>query len=868
MGSGWRLSRGLCVLITALVLISALSHLAPQPAHAATSLHYLFGSGSATGGNRITLRVELTKPAPATGKRVALTSSHESIPVPTSVKVPGGETELTFTVSTKPVAQDVGVTLTARVGTVIKSRVVVIKAPMLSGLSVQSRIRAGGVGKVTVLLSGKAPAQGVMVELESNRPSILAVPATAIVTAGRTSVSLTVAAELVSDDVTVRVTARLDGDTRTRSTIVRNYGDQIDSTATATSTATETSTVTPSPSSTTTIQASTATASSTPSPTSTATQTATATLSPADMLSVTLISGSATVFKGDMVTFEVCLTQSPVASEFLSFSSNNPTVAYDAGVSPSQWLVPAGSSGHALCTTVSITGRTDSPDPQGVGEVNLRVNWDGVDILSEAITFLAIPPTATETTIPSATATHSATPDPTSTSTSTLTPTSTETVTTNPSATSTETAQPTATSTTSATPTETQVPTATSTATPVPTDTPTATTEPTVTATAKATNTETPALTSTSTPTATWTPEPTSTPTQTATFAPSATATATATATHIATAVPGEPLTIALTGGDTVVERGATVTFRACVLTAPASVNFSTTDSSVVLDEAIVVVGSIEPPGLWIVPVGATGSGLCTDVQMTGRTDGTELTGIGQVQLRGNLNAVYYLADVVTYIAPPTPTPTETSIPTASATATASSTPTQTPTSTSTATQTPSQTSTPIATSTEVPTSTPTDVPTSTQTPTPEPTATSTPVPTATNTPQPTATVTSTATDTATTVPAEPLTITLTSGDIVVPRGSTVTFRVCVLTAPAFVNFSSNNPSVVLDEDIVVVGSSEPVGQWVVPAGASGAQLCAEVQMTGRTEGPGQAGIGEVQLRGNLNGTSYLSDMITFVAEP
>jgi hypothetical protein len=117
-------------------------------------------------------------------------------------------------------------------------------------------------------------------------------------------------------------------------------------------------------------------------------------------------------------------------------------------------------------------------------------------------------------------------------------------------------------------------------------------------------------------------------------------------------------------------------------------------------------------------------------------------------------------------------------------------------------------------------------------------------------------------------VPAEPLTITLTSGDIVVPRGSTVTFRVCVLTAPAFVNFSSNNPSVVLDEDIVVVGSSEPVGQWVVPAGASGAELCAEVQMTGRTEGPGQAGIGEVQLRGNLNGTSYLSDMITFVAEP
>src|SRR4051794_16537022 len=101
-----------------------------QPAHHLDGphVHFLFGSGSATGGRRITLRVELTSPAPAGGVAVRLTSDRpEIIPLPDTIEVPGGATEREFHVTTNAVSSDTYVRVSAGYGGVTKGREVLVK---------------------------------------------------------------------------------------------------------------------------------------------------------------------------------------------------------------------------------------------------------------------------------------------------------------------------------------------------------------------------------------------------------------------------------------------------------------------------------------------------------------------------------------------------------------------------------------------------------------------------------------------------------------------------------------------------------------------------------------------------------------------
>ena len=149
-------------------------------------------------------------------------------------------------------------------------------------------------------------------------------------------------------------------------------------------------------------------------------------------------------------------------------------------------------------------------------------------------------PTSTETPTPTATVepTPTDTPIPTSTETPTPTPTDTPvpTSTETPTPTPTDTPVPTSTETPTPTPTDTPIPTATNTPTPTPTDTPipTSTETPTPTATVEPTPTDTPTPTSTETPT----PTPTDTPVPTATIEPTPTSTPIPTSTPVPSPTP------------------------------------------------------------------------------------------------------------------------------------------------------------------------------------------------------------------------------------------------------------------------------------------------------------------------------------------
>ncbi|HQY31254.1 MAG TPA: hypothetical protein PK691_08210, partial [Thermomicrobiales bacterium] len=276
-----RLVRGSFVVLMAL----GLTGLGTVPSRAETdgALHFLFGSGSATGGRRITLRVELAAPAPSGGVDVALSASDDAINVPDSVHVGTGEIDKEFTVGTNPVAADTNVTVSAMLDGSTKSRVVLIKAPVLSSLGLQTVMRHGGVGKVIVRLSGLAPAGGFDVTALTDPSGHLLLDTELTVPAGAAKLSLkvpayiTLAAPAADDsmpDLPISVSVSSGTTTLTKTTIIRDFGDAPRPTPTFTTTPADTPTSTDTATAT---DTATVTATSTATDTATVTQTATAT---------------------------------------------------------------------------------------------------------------------------------------------------------------------------------------------------------------------------------------------------------------------------------------------------------------------------------------------------------------------------------------------------------------------------------------------------------------------------------------------------------------------------------------------------------------------------------------------------------------
>jgi hypothetical protein len=347
---------------------------------------FLFGSGSTTGGRFVTLRVELTAPAPAGGAEVALASERpDVVPLPASVTVPAGQTQETVRVETVAVEQTVHVRVSAAYGGTTRGREVLVKEPDLRVLYAQTVIRGGGQGKLTVCLTGEAYAGGVVVTLASSDPATLAVPATATIAAGRACVSVNAAAAEVTTDTAVRVTAGFDGATVADDTIVRDFPVPVSPTVTATSTATATATPVPA------------------------------------AVSITVL-GGVPVASGGVVTFEVCLTAggaAPYTVDFDSSASGKATADAEAAT-----LEAVGECEETTLTdVVGGTGATG-------GQARLQVLLDGAVIAESGnILFPGDPPTPTATSTSTATATATSTTTSTATATNTATATSTPTAT-------------------------------------------------------------------------------------------------------------------------------------------------------------------------------------------------------------------------------------------------------------------------------------------------------------------------------------------------------------------------------------------------------------------------------------------------------
>ena len=385
-----------------LVVVACLLALVGLPfstsdAGAASTLTRLAASGSATGGRYVTIRAELSGPAPAGGATVQLSANSPLIPVPASILVPAGATQETIQVKTVPTLTTTDVTITARFGGVTKTRVITVKEPVLSSMYVQSVIRAGGNGRITVRISGNAPEGGIVVNVKSNRPSILPLPGDVTIPAGRHSITLKPAAAMVTTDVFVNVIARQDGMQVVQSTIVRHFASTAPTpTATSTPTATETST-------------STETATATASPTSTPEPSVTQTETP-------IPTGTSTS------TAEPTATNTP---EPTATNTPEPTATQTSAATPTETTAP---------TATSTSTATQTPTSTATSTATATLTSTPEPTATATATETATPvPTATATATetatpePTATATASPTPEPTSTPTETPTPTATAT---------------------------------------------------------------------------------------------------------------------------------------------------------------------------------------------------------------------------------------------------------------------------------------------------------------------------------------------------------------------------------------------------------------------------------------------------------
>lgn len=352
---------------------------------------FLFGSGSVTGGRQITLRVQLDAPAPSGGATVSLSSEDSGvISPPATVTVPEGATEsANFRANTSPIADSRNITISASYGGCTVSREVFVRATDLRALYVQSVIRAGGQGKVTICLNGPAPAGGASVRLSTNRPSVLTVPSPVVIPAGDGCISVNAAASVVSSDVAVNVIALYDGIKLVTGTIVRNF-DGPTPTPTATVTGTP-PTATNTPTTTSTSVPPTATNTSVP-PTATNTTvppTATNTTVPVGP-DFTFTNSTNFVASGGTATVQVCYT-GPVPQLVTFGVSSDERATFE----PASFTYTV--SGE--CTTVTLTD-VSGPGSPGQGNVSVEAFIGGIEIEQGPPITFAADPDATSTPAP------------------------------------------------------------------------------------------------------------------------------------------------------------------------------------------------------------------------------------------------------------------------------------------------------------------------------------------------------------------------------------------------------------------------------------------------------------------------------------
>lgn len=168
-----------------------------------------------TGGAPLAVSVSLATPAPSGGLTMTLTTNNAGVSFPSSVTVAAGQTSATVSGTTSAVTAESDVQLTATAGAVSATNTISVY-PLLSGAGFASNpAKSGGVLQAALVLNGNAPIGGAVVQLSSDTPGVVSVPASVSIPAGLAQVGFTISTTAVSANTTVNITSTYAGATNT-----------------------------------------------------------------------------------------------------------------------------------------------------------------------------------------------------------------------------------------------------------------------------------------------------------------------------------------------------------------------------------------------------------------------------------------------------------------------------------------------------------------------------------------------------------------------------------------------------------------------------------------------------------------------------
>jgi len=173
-----------------------------------------FNPSTVTGGTSTSGTVALNGFAPKGGLVVKLTSTSPSVTVPASVTILAGSSSAKFTATTKGVAVEDGVLVTAKLGTETQSATLLLEPPVLSSLTLSINSVVGGTPTTgSVTLSGPAPSGGMVIRLSSSS-SAATVVASITVLAGKTTAVFSVKTIPVGVKTVATITGSAAGSTQ------------------------------------------------------------------------------------------------------------------------------------------------------------------------------------------------------------------------------------------------------------------------------------------------------------------------------------------------------------------------------------------------------------------------------------------------------------------------------------------------------------------------------------------------------------------------------------------------------------------------------------------------------------------------------
>ena len=136
--------------------------------------------------------VNLYSPAGKEGMVVELNSSSSVARVPASIKVPAGQTSITFPIITLPVSILTPANITAKYERVVRTSVLNVLAPTIASVAFTPATVPGGTpANGLITLSFEAPPHGLRVQISSDNPNS-AVPDEIAIPAGKTTATFKV----------------------------------------------------------------------------------------------------------------------------------------------------------------------------------------------------------------------------------------------------------------------------------------------------------------------------------------------------------------------------------------------------------------------------------------------------------------------------------------------------------------------------------------------------------------------------------------------------------------------------------------------------------------------------------------------------